>query len=173
MGLGTGAGFSFPMRIPTSPDRSGETHSSPHVLGSQIPLLHEAGQDGRPVLRRHLNTLKPWRGGAMKGSAPGHARHKLHQGTRALRRWRPINRGKLCPWDSPANIQVMNKGPRNGKTRGPQQMLFKDGLQMANVRRCLASLVIRKVQAKATSRHCITLTGRLSSNRWMTNITCQ
>ena len=36
----------------------------------------------------------------MKGSAPGHTRHKLHQGTRALRRWRPTNRGKLCPWDS-------------------------------------------------------------------------
>lgn len=98
--LARGGGFSFPMKVPTSPGRSGETHSSPHVLGSQIPLLHEVGLDGRPVLRRHLHTLKPWRGRAMKGSASGHTRHKLHQGTRALRRWRPTNRGKLCPWDS-------------------------------------------------------------------------
>ena len=44
---------------------------------------------------------------------------------------------------------------------------------MANMRRCLASLVIRKVQAEATARHCVTLAGQLPSNRWMTNSMCQ
>lgn len=44
---------------------------------------------------------------------------------------------------------------------------------MANMRRCLGSLVTRKVQAKATGRHCVTLIGWLSSNRWTTHSMCQ
>lgn len=76
-GTGCGGWLLLPNEGPHSPGRSGEAHSSPHVLGSQIPLLHEVGLDGRPVLRRHLHTLKPWRGRAMKGSASGHTRHKL------------------------------------------------------------------------------------------------